>query len=272
MNKTAKLGLVITGQGPRNEYVRYHRNLMWELGVDVEIKIRNAMDGLSREEIRAMESKPGERYVASHIHEPGAIGASRMGPGWGRVFTDDKPLIPLFQNCLDSLEAEGVDATILCLAEEYPLDAFNSKRPFLVPWLVMTEWLRVSTMGMAEPKVGIMIPDEEHREEDAATWSSQPWMKGLNIVMESAKGRLTESLAQMKKENVDMILYWGYGFGIGPGESLDLFKSIYEAVSVPFITPQRLTGIHVRNLLVPPIDDRRFVGYVVNLPGSPPEA
>ena len=226
MSKDAKLGLITTGQGPRNEYVRYHRNLMWELGVDAEIKIRNAMDGLTREQIRAMESKPGDRYIGSHIHEPGATG-DRLGPGWGRVLTDSKPLIPLFQQCLDSLEAEGVDATILCCAEEYPIDAVHSKRPCVVPWLVMTEWVRVSTMYMAEPKIGILIPDEEHREEDAATWSSQPWMQRLEMVIEVGRGRLNEALARFREEKVDIAIHWGYGFGIGPGDPPDKLRSVY---------------------------------------------
>lgn len=270
MSKPAKLGLITTGQGPRNEYVRYHRDLMRQLGVDVEIKIRNAMDGLSREEIRAIESKPGDRYIASHVHEPGATG-DRMGPGWGSVYTRSTPLIPLFQQCLDSLEAEGVSATILCCVEEYPIDAFHSKCPLVVPWLVVTEWIRISTMYMAKPKIGILIPDEEHREENVATWSSQPWMKRLETVFEPRKGRLNEAIARLREENVDLAIYWGYGLGIAPKDPPDMLKSIYEVLGVPFITPQRFAVLHIRNLLVPSLDDRRFVGHVANQPGSPPE-
>lgn len=268
--KKAKLGLITTGQGPRNEYVRYHRNLMWELGVDVEIKIRNAMDGLSREEIRAIESKPGDRNIGSHFHEPGATG-DRMGPGWSEVLTDTKPLIPLFQKCLDSLEAEEVDATILCCVEEYPIDAFYSKRPFVVPWLVLTEWVRLSTMCMAKPRIGILIGGEKWVEQDTATWSSQPWMQRLEMVIETRRGRLNEALARFREGKVDMVIGWGYGVGIAPGDPPDMLKSIYETVGVPYLTPQRLATYHARNLLLPSLDDRRFVGYVANPPGSLPE-
>jgi hypothetical protein len=274
MRRTAKLGLITTGQGPRNEYVRYHRDLLWKLGLDVKIEIRNAMDGLSQEQIEAMESTPGERYIASHYHKPGATG-DRMGPGWGKVFTDEKPLIPLFQNCLDQLEEEGVDVTILCCAEEYPLDAFHATRPFLVPWNLITDWVRVSTMYMDKPKLGLLIPDEEHWDEDIATWSSQPWMDKLEIVAERYWGRAEEAIAGLnrEKENMVVAMYWGYGFGLSPEDPPDMLRSIYEALDgIPFVTIQRFMTLHVRNLLLPSLDDRRFVGHVVNRPGAPSEA
>lgn len=46
----ARLGLITTGQVPRNEYIRFHKKFMKDLGLDVEIRIRNAMDGLNSKE------------------------------------------------------------------------------------------------------------------------------------------------------------------------------------------------------------------------------
>ena len=271
MSKKATLGLITTGQGPRNEYVAYQRNLMKQLGLDVDIKVRNAMDGLTLEQIRAMESKPGDRYIGSHVHEPGVTG-DRMGPGWTAVWTDTKPLIPLFQKCIDSLEAEGVDVTILGCAEEYPIDAFHSKRPLVVPWVVTTEWVRISTMYMAEPKIGIFILDEKHWEEDVATWNSQPWMKRLKIVFQIRKGREAEALASFRKNKVDFVVLWSFGVGLAPGDPVDLLKSSEEAAGAPLIIPQRLAMLHARNLLRPSLDDRAFAGeHPVNPPGQPPQ-
>jgi hypothetical protein len=268
--RRARLGLITTGQGPRNEYVRYHRNLLWELGVDADIRILNAMDGLSREEMREIESKPGERYIGSHVHRPGARG-DRMGPGWTEIGTDDLPLIPLFQNCLDSLEADEVDATILCCVEQYPIEAFNSTRPFIVPWLVVTEWVRTSTMYMENPRIGILIGGEKWVEQDTATWTSQSWMARLEVVIETRRGRLEEALASFREKRVDLVVGWGYGVGIAPEDPLDMLNSIYEALDVPYLTPHRLATMHARNLLIPSIDDRRVVGYVSNPPGASPE-
>ena len=142
-----------------------------------------------------------------------------------------------------------------------------------MPWLVLKEWVRVSTMYMASPKIGIMIPDEEHWEEDAATWSSEPWMGRLKIVMEVGKGRLDQVLRRFRDEHVDLAMNWGYGFGLAPGDDASKQRRIYsELGSIPFVTVQRFAVLHARHLLVPPIDDRRFVGYVKNPPGSPPEA
>jgi len=271
MSKTTKLGLITTGHGPRNEYVAYHRNVMKYLGVDVEIKITNALDGLSRDEIREIEARPGDRYIGCHIHEPGATG-DRMGPGWTHIWAASRHLAPLYQKCLDSLEAEGVDATILCCAEEYPLDAFQSKRPFVLPWLVITEWVRVSMMYTAEPKIGILIVDEEHLEQDTATWQSEPWMKRLKVFIEIKKRRLDEALARFREQNVDMVIHWGYGFSTAPGDPPHMIKSIEEAAGAPFIIPLRLATSHTRDLFRPSFDDRRFVGeQVANPPGQAPE-
>jgi hypothetical protein len=270
--KSAKLGLITTGQGPRNEYVRYHRNLMWELGIDVCIKICNAMDGLTRQEIRTMESLPRERQIGHHIHEEGAT-RDRLGTGWTRILTDSKPLIPLFQKCLESLEAQGVDLTILCCVEEFPIDSFQSRKPFLMPWVVVTEWVRITTMCMTEPRIGLLILDEEHRAQDMATWSSQPWMESLDLVVEIAGGRLDTALARCREEQVDMVVYWGYGLGLAPSDPPDKLQSVYETLGpIPLIAPNRLVAFHARNQLWPSLNDRRFVGYVFNQPGLPSEA
>lgn len=268
----AKLGLITTGQGPRNEYVRFHRNLLWDLGVDCEIHIRNAQDSLTREQIRSLEPQPGDRVIGHHVHEIGATG-DRMGEGWREVHTKDRPLIPLFQNCIDSLEKEGVDAIILCCAEEYRTDDFHSNCPLIVPWIVMEEWVRTNTMYMNNPKVGILITDEKHREEDLNTWHSQPWMEKLKVVLDVNRGdNFAQALTHMKEEDVDMILLWGYGLSLAPNDPMDLLTSGYEILgNIPYVTPQRLCIYQARNVLCPCLDERRYVGYVVNTPGTDPE-
>jgi protein AroM len=272
MNRVPKLGLVTTGQGPRNEYVAYHRNLLEHLGVRAEISIRNALDGLSREEIRAIEVGLGKRCIGCHVHQPGATG-DRMGPsGWTEVRVNPQALTVRFQKCIDSLDAEGVDATILCCAEEYPLDAFHAKRPLVLPWLVMTDWVRTSTMYLPEPRIGILIHDQEHVEEDIATWQSQSWMKRLKISFEMIKGRLDQALGRLRAEKVDMVIYWGYGWGIAPSDPADTIERVEEATGAPFITPQSITTLFVRHLLRPAINDRYFAGgNPVNPPGQPPQ-
>ena len=43
-------------------------------------------------------------------------------------------LIPLIQQRIDELEAEGVDAIIVCCAEEYPPRSFRARSPFVLPY------------------------------------------------------------------------------------------------------------------------------------------
>jgi hypothetical protein len=141
-----------------------------------------------------------------------------------------------------------------------------------VPWLLVTEWVRVSTLYMENPKVGILIGGEKWVEQDTATWTSQPWMQRLELVIETRRGRLDEALASFRKNEVDLVVGWGYGVGIAPEDPLDMLASMYEAIRVPYLTPHRLATMHVRSLLLPSLNDRRLVGYVSNPPGAPPEA
>ena len=266
MSDTVKLGIITTGQGPRNEYVDYHQNVMKYLGVDVEIMSAHALDGLTSDQINEIETKEGEKYIGCHIRVPGGTG-DRMGPGWSHLGIDPLALVPLYQKHIDALEAKGVEDTILCSAKEYAIDAFHSNRPLIVPWLVVTEWTRVNTLYMAEPKVGILIPDEEHLQQNTETWNSQPWMDRLQIFIEVRKGRFDEALAEFKRQNVDMVINWGYGFGTAPEDPPDMIKRIEEASGAPFILPARQASIFARDLLRPSFDDRRFIReHVVNTP------
>ena len=50
-----KVGIITTGQSPRNEYRSFHRNALAALGLEVDVFERACLDGLTREEIRAHE-------------------------------------------------------------------------------------------------------------------------------------------------------------------------------------------------------------------------
>ena len=190
-----------------------------------------------------------------------------MGPGWTHLGIEPQQLVPLYQKHIDSLEAEGVDATILCCAEEYAIDAFHSNRPLIVPWLVVTEWTRVNTLYMAQPRIGILIPDEEHLQQNTETWHSQPWMERLKITIEVRRGRLQEALANFREQQVDVVINWGYGFGTAPEDPPDTIKQIEAASGAPFIIPARQATFFARDLLRPSFDDRRYIAeHVANNP------
>ncbi len=252
------LGIITTGTGPRTEYDAYHKKFLSHLGVEVEVIARHALDNLSREEVRELEAGPNDNFIGCHIKMPGGRG-DRMGDDWGHVWIAHHKLVPIYQKYIDELESLGVSATILCCAEEYGVNDFRSKRFFVQPWIVMTEYVRIQTLSMSRPKIGLLIPDEEHRRQDIDTWTSQPWMEKLELIVESKKGRLDAALESFRKAGVDLVLNWGYGYGIAPRDPDNALAYVEEKVGAPFITTQRIATLSVRDLLQPSINDRLFV-------------
>jgi hypothetical protein len=49
MAEKLRVGVVTTGHGPRDEYVRYHRAILAHLGAKVDFVTRHALEGLSIE-------------------------------------------------------------------------------------------------------------------------------------------------------------------------------------------------------------------------------
>ena len=76
MLQPPKLGLITVGQGPRDEIVAYHRNLLQHLGVAAQIEMRHGLEGLTRDEMRTLEALPGEACISGRVHEAGAYARS----------------------------------------------------------------------------------------------------------------------------------------------------------------------------------------------------
>jgi hypothetical protein len=152
-----------------------------------------------------------------------------------------------------------VVGTVLCCIEEYGADDFRSRRFFLQPWMLMTDFVKNFTNSMQAPKIGLLIPDEEHYDQDKATWVSQPWMSKLTLTIEPKKGRLKEALKAMRDAHVDLVLNWGYGYGIAPRDDPATIPTVEDGAGAPFLTPQRMVGLAVRDMLRPSMNDKSFV-------------
>ena len=255
MLQPPKLGLITVGQGPRDEFVAYHRNLLQHLGVAAQIEMRHGLEGLTRDEMRTLEALPGEACISGRIHE---AGASRDRLPQSLVRVRSAALTPRFQACIDDLEAAGVSATILCCAEEYPPDTFRAARPFILPWLAMVEGVRVATLHMPAPRIGVLVLDEEHLAQNITTWSTQPWMRRLQLFFELWTNPIDQALCRLRDRQVQMVLIWGYGVGTAPGDPPGLIETVEAITGAPLLTAHAMSTLLVRHFLRPSMPDHDF--------------
>lgn len=263
MHVPARIGIVTTGQGPRDEYVNYHTNLLRHLGLtDVQLSIRHALDGLTEDEIDANAAKPGDWHIGCHVESPSSTG-DRMGDGHKEVFVPREFMIERVQACIDSLEAEdGVDLTIFCCAEEYPDDAFTATGSLVLPFRVILDQVGAFVEARESARIGLVVPSVPHIEQDLRTFASARWADKVEFVAagwsSSGADMAAELLAQ--GDAPDLVVLFGYGMGIAPADDPALLTEIADAVGVPLVTAHGIATMTARGLLLPAMTDRELAG------------
>ncbi len=127
-----RLGLITTGQGPRDQYAVYHQRLARTLGLSIETEMIHILDELDWPAIQPHLAKPGEDVLGAHVRVPGATG-NRLGPGWAHVYVELAWSIAYFQAAIDRLVARGADCILLCCATKFDDGAFRSPVPLIRP-------------------------------------------------------------------------------------------------------------------------------------------
>jgi hypothetical protein len=273
MTATSKLGIITTGHGPRPEYLAYHTNAMRLLGVPVEVHMRHSLEELDGEAIDQMAPVGGEVAIGCHVRAEGRQG-DRMGPGYREVLVSRTALIPLVQRRIRELEdVDGVDAIIYCCAEEYPDDAFRSTRPLIMPFRTAFGHVEGLVRGLQRTvNLGLVVPGQAWIPQDRRTWSSRPWMRSLNVIIEPLRedppglqGRYIDRSAAtvgrqllQQQSSIDLVVVWGYGAGLAPFDPGDIIETLAETVQAPVMTIHSAATLAARSFLQPPLRDRDF--------------
>jgi protein AroM len=260
MSKKPKLGLIGTGQGPRSEYIAFHSGMLRRLGLEVDVVMRHALHGMSAAEIQALAPKPEDPAIHGYVRVPGEMN-HRFGADWGEVWMERGRSIGLVQACIDALEKEdGVDATIYCCAEPYPKDAFRCSRPLVLPYRVALGYAEaVAHSRGGKATIGILTGGTRQRKQQLEMWHSYPWTANLNLQFElvgEAPGEAAKRLAETKP---DLVIYWGYGIGLAPGDPPGLISEMEAILGRPIILGHIVSTLFVRSLLYPSINGREFV-------------
>jgi hypothetical protein len=250
-----QVGIITTGQGPRQEYLRFYGNAFHRLGLSVRILEAGALDGLSRDEIAGLTAGPEEAGIGCYVHARNDRGVPK-GENWEReeVWISRDKSIPFVQRCIDRLENDGVEITILCCAEEYPAGAFRSRRPFILPYKFFFSKAKALAETLDMPRIGVLIPGQRHYRQDVATWTSRTWMRLIRLHI--GVGIDPKGAAQIAREKLELVFTWGHGEGLGPDDPEDLFTQLEQQLDAPVIAPSVANVIAARPYLRPGIDPR----------------
>jgi len=256
-----KVGIITTGQSPRNEYVSFHTNALNAMGLDVVVSEKACLDGLSRAEIAEHEILPADGLgIGCYVHNT-TPDDRRMGAGWEEIFVTQSWYLERAQSAIDAHIAEGAEIILMCCAEMYPEGALHSSVPLLLPYQLMFDLVRRQAEARGKIKLALLLPTEWHIDQDRATWTSQPWMDkvephfGIGI----ATG---EALDQLEGEGpYDLALIWGYGDGLAPHDPETLLADISTRLGCPVVTPNVLNVFNARTLISPAWPERIHVRH-----------
>lgn len=255
---TKSVGIITTGQSPRNEYRSFHQNALKALGIDVTVTEQACLDGLTREEIRAHEISPADGLgIGCYVHSE-VPADRRMGSGWEEIFVDQTWYLERARDAVHRHEEAGADLILMCCAEMYPENTFRSKVPLLLPYQLMFDMVRRRVDTEGHVRLALLLPTAWHIDQDRATWASQPWMQNVtpSFGVGIADGNAVKELAG---KEYDMAFIWGYGDGLAPHDPEDLIEATAKALGCPVITPNLLNIFNARAMLTPAWPERIHV-------------
>lgn len=162
-----KIGVVTIGQSPRADIIPEMRRV---LGREVEILERGALDSYTLEDVKRFEKELGGGLV------------SRMRDGT-EVKVSHSLVVPHVQTCIEELEKEGVELTLVLCTGRFP--TFKSKRLVVYP----SDILRGAVSGaMKRGKLGIVQPSKEQLRGVGAGSSqsgAKPWGEEVEVVYDA---------------------------------------------------------------------------------------
>ena len=145
-----KVGLITVGQSPRNDVVPEMREI---IGTDVQIVEAGALDGLTRDQLVALEPEGDDEIIVTRL----ADGSS--------VFVGKTRMIPRIEAKIAALEDQGTTLNVLLCTGEFP--RLRARRTFLEPQQLLLGLLRATVFP---GRLGVLTPSERHVPQTTARW------------------------------------------------------------------------------------------------------
>lgn len=195
-----KIGVATIGQSPRADIIPEMRRV---LGKDVEILERGALDGYTLEEVERFEKEAGEGILVSRMRDGTEVNVSHS------------LVVPRVQRCIEELEKEGVELTLVLCTGRFP--TFKSKRLVVYP----SDILRGAVSGaIKRGKLGVVQPSKEQIpgvEARSSQSGAKPWGDEVEVVYDAVSpyGPMEDVVAmaeRLAKAGVDLVYLNCMGF------------------------------------------------------------
>ncbi|EPX80378.1 AroM family protein [Salipiger mucosus] len=253
-----KLGLVTTGQGPR-DYDRYFSGIARALGVEVEIVSDHILDPLGWDEIRPHLAEEGAPVLGAHVHVPGATG-NRLGAGWDHVYVDLDWALPLFQDAIDRLEAQGAQGIVLCCSTDFAPGQFRAGVPLIAPCEAVMRVVSNAVATRGRLRLGLMS-SIGHAVQDQALFRGQPFADRLELAYEGFEGDLMPAAERLAQAPRDLVVIWSFGLGTAASDVDGMAARLEAMFGCPVVMPHRLAALGAFALLPLGFDDKRMAGH-----------
>ncbi|MFC0407144.1 AroM family protein [Roseomonas elaeocarpi] len=253
-----RLGIITTGQGPRDEYVHYHRGIASALGLTIEIIDEHILEELDWPAVRPHLGAEHEARLGAHVRVPGATG-NRLGDGWDHVYVRLDWAIPFFQAAIDRLVARGATAVLFCCATLFEAGAFRCPVPLILPSRLMLAAVTDRIDGFDRSvRFGVMS-SAGHGRQDVQLWRDQPFADRLDIRYEPFEGDILPAARALAGFRPDVVVVWSFGLGLARRDPGNLTATLEEMLGCPVMMPHRLAALTAFGLVTAGFDDRAFV-------------
>jgi protein AroM len=219
-----KIGFLTIGQAPRKDVLSDIRPI---LGPEIEIIERGALDGLSLEEIEALN--PGKNDFPL---------ITRLKDGTTAIVGKRKILF-LIQKQISLLERENMRLTALLCTDDFP--EIQSQKLLLSPYRIL---LNTVTSIMKKGRLAVLAPLEEQNESLKKKWQKT----GLEIIIENLNPYQESSesdriIERIRENQVSLIVLDCIGYSIKLKEKINL------ATEKPVLLPRSILAGWIKELI-----------------------
>ncbi|MDA1258639.1 MAG: AroM family protein [Chloroflexi bacterium] len=184
------LGLVTLGTTPRKDF----EDLFCEYVPGIPLQMRGALDGLSAEEIDALEAQPG--------NYPALVGVN----GVTREF-ELTALQPLLAKHVRELADEGARAVVILGAPDFP--EFDCDVPVIRPGRIMPA---VAGAIAKTRRIGIVTPIEGQAPAALAKWEADGFSVKIAWCSPYRDDQLEAAAAQLTDADLEVVVLDGMSF------------------------------------------------------------
>ena len=218
-----KIGAITVGQSPRVDVTPDIEPLLR----GITLVQRGALDGMTKEELKAIEPEEGDYVLVSRLKDGTSV---KMA---------EKHILPRIQKIITELNEEGMEAILMLCTGQFP--HFESKVPLFYPQ-VLLQYFAEAVIG--EKTLGVLTPDESQFPQSIQRWKEN----GVkNVLVEAVSpyteaDKVPEAAKRLKDKGADMIVLDCIGY------SEAMKQALHEAVDIPAILGRTVAARFIAEL------------------------